>query len=147
MTNQRLPMLNVNIDAMENNARVMCKMLSGYGISVAGVIKFSDGDIRVAKAYKDGGCSQIAVSRAVHLKAIKEALPDAKTLLTRGPTRAELEEVAMYADFSLHSDKDLLVALNDAAEKNLPLFQFFYVFHTLLCIFLTHSKPQCSVSY
>lgn len=116
MSGDRFPQINVNLEIIKNNARVLCDILGGYGISVAGVVKFSDGDVNVAKAYWDGGCSQIAVSRAVHLKPIKEFLPNADTLLTRSPTRAELEDVAKYADISLHSDRDVLCALNEAAS-------------------------------
>ena len=39
-------------------------------------IKFSDGDLQVAKAYRDGGCAQLAVSRAKHLQALNEEPPN-----------------------------------------------------------------------
>lgn len=112
-----LPRLQVNLDAIRQNARVLCTLVGQYGISVAGVIKFSDGDPNVAKAYLEGGCSQIAVSRAVHLPALRAALPDAELLLTRSPASGELEAVAKYADLSLHSDQDVLRALNSEAAK------------------------------
>ena len=69
--------MEVNLAAMENNARVLCDVCRQYGISVAGVIKFSDGDPRIAEAYAKGGCAQVAVSRAIHLKALKDALLEA----------------------------------------------------------------------
>lgn len=116
MNEEKFPQIEVNLGAIKNNAKVLCDCLGKYNISVAGVVKFSDGDVNVAKAYSDGGCSQIAVSRAKHLRAIKEFLPDVKTLLTRSPGRAELLDVAKYADFSLHSDKDVLRELNAAAK-------------------------------
>ncbi len=111
------PKIQINLDAVKQNAKVVCDLCGKFGINVAGVIKFSDGDIRAAKAYLDGGCAQVAVSRAVHLKALKEAFPEKETLLTRSPMRWELPNVARYADFSLHSDADSLRALNDEAKK------------------------------
>ena len=39
-------------------------------------------------------------------------------MLTRAPTRGDLEATAKYADLSLHSDSDLLLALNDEAAKH-----------------------------
>ena len=109
--------MDVNLDALRNNARIMCELCAKNGISVAGMIKFSDGDLQVAKAYRDGGCAQLGVSRATHLRPVKEACPETETLLTRSPVRADLEACARYADLSLHSDADVLTALNEEAGK------------------------------
>ena len=87
MDSRHFPVLDVNLDAIRTNAQVLCDLCAQNNISVAGVIKFSDGDLQVAKAYWDGGCAQLGVSRAKHLQALKEALPCAETLLTRSPTR------------------------------------------------------------
>lgn len=117
MNESTFPKLKVNLDAIKTNAEVLCSLCNGYGISVAGVIKFSDGNPQIAKAYLAGGCSEVAVSRSKHLKPIKESIPDVKTLLTRAPTRAELADVAKYADLTLISDKDVLIALNEESKK------------------------------
>ena len=105
------------MDAIRTNAQVFCDLCGQNGISVAGIIKVSDGDLQVATAYRDGGCSQLGVSRARHLQALKEAFPHTETLLTRSPTRGDLEATARYADLSLHSDADVLQALSDEAGK------------------------------
>ena len=110
-------MMDVNLSAMRENAEVLCGLCAKSGIAVAGIIKFSDGDLRVAEAYRDGGCAQLGVSRARHLQKLKETYPDTETLLTRSPTRSELEAVARYADLSLHADADVLTALNEEAGK------------------------------
>ena len=114
---QTFPALMVNLDAMTTNARVLCDLCAQNGISVAGIIKFSDGDLQIAKAYADGGCAQLGVSRAKHLQAIKEAFPNKETLLTRSPTRGDVEATARFADLSLHSDPDVLTALDQEAAK------------------------------
>ena len=98
MEARKLPALEVNLDAIRTNAQVLTGICAKNGIAVAGVIKFSDGDLKVAKAYADGGCAQLAVSRAKHLKALKEAFPEKETLLTRGPTRSDIDDTARYAD-------------------------------------------------
>ena len=117
MAERKLPALEVNLDAIRTNAQVLSGICAKNGISVAGVIKFSDGDLKVAKAYAAGGCAQLAVSRAKHLKALKEAFPEKETLLTRGPTRSDIEATARYADLSLHSDADVLKLMDEAAGK------------------------------
>ena len=114
---RRFPVLDVNLSAIRENAQVLCGLCAQNGISVAGIIKFSDGDLQVAGAYRDGGCAQLGVSRAKHLQALKEAFPQTEMLLTRSPTRGELEACARYADLSLHSDANVLTALNEEAGK------------------------------
>ena len=112
-----MPAVEVNLEAITTNARVLCGICGRYGISVAGVVKFSDGDPNIARAYAAGGCAQIAVSRAVHLQALKQAMPEQELLLTRSPGRCDLEATARYADLSLHGNADVLTALNEAAGK------------------------------
>ena len=117
MSCPRYPIMDVNLDAMRTNAEVLCGLCAQNSISVAGIIKFSDGDLQVAKAYHDGGCKQLGVSRAKHLKPLKDAFPQIELLLTRSPTRGDLEDCARYADLSLHSDPGVLAALNAEAAK------------------------------
>ena len=114
---KKFPCISVNLDAMKQNAEVVCKLCRENGISVAGVVKFSDCDTKCARAYIEGGCAQIAVSRAVHLKKLKKEFPEVKTLLTRAPTRSEIDTVARYADFSLHSELDILRELDRRARS------------------------------
>ena len=111
----KYPCLNVNLDAIENNAKVICNFCHNYKINVAGVVKFSDCDIDVVKAYHNGGCSQIAVSRAVHLEKIKKEIPDIETLLLRIPSKSEMGIVARFADLVLFSDRNALCALDKEA--------------------------------
>ena len=117
MQDRHFPVLDINLTAISTNARVFCDLCAQNNISVAGVIKFSDGDLQVAKAYRDGGCAQLAVSRAKHLQALKEAFPNTETLLTRSPTRGDMENCARYADLTLIADADVLTVLNAEAEK------------------------------
>lgn len=117
MNDRHYPALDVNLTAVSTNARVLCDICAQNSISVAGIIKFSDGDLQIAKAYRDGGCAQLGVSRAKHLKALKENFPDTETLLTRSPTRGDLESCARYADLTLIADAGILTALDAEAAK------------------------------
>ena len=114
---RKLPALEVNLDAIRTNAEALTGLCARYGIDVAGVVKFSNCDPEVAKAYAAGGCAQLAVSRAKHLKILKEACPEKETLLTRSPARSDIEDAAKYADLSLHSDPDVLRLMDEAAGK------------------------------
>ena len=113
----KYPILNTDLDAIKENAAVMRRFCGGRGIDIAGVIKFSDGDIDIAKAYLNGGCRQIASSRVVHLQKIKEEIPGAETMLIRIPMINEAEEVVKWADMSLNSEETVLRELDEAAGK------------------------------
>ena len=117
MYDRHYPVLDVNLTAVGTNARVLCDICDQNNISVAGIIKFSDGDLQIARAYLEGGCAQIGVSRAKHLKALKETFPDTETLLTRSPTRGDLENCARYADLTLIADAGVLAALDAEAAR------------------------------
>ena len=90
----RYPMLEINRKAIENNARVLCGVCARSGISVAGIVKCSDGRVSVARSYAAGGCAQIGVSRAGHLRALRRALPDAELMLIRAPGPGDAEDAA-----------------------------------------------------
>lgn len=115
---ERYPVLEVNLSYIKNNARIMNEYCSSQGVSVAGVVKFSDGNINIANAYHQGGCAQIASSRVIHLKRIKSELPDAVTMLIRLPMLSEVCDVVKYCDISLNSERDTLIALNNEALKS-----------------------------
>lgn len=115
---RKYPVLEADLEAVRNNAEVMCRFCGERGISVAGVTKFSDGDLKIARAYHDGGCSQIASSRTVQLKKIKKAMPDAETMLIRIPMISEAEEVVRWCDISLNSEESVLRKLDKMAAKH-----------------------------
>jgi len=112
---ERYPVLNVNLNAIKQNAEVMTSFCKGRGISVAGVIKFSDGSIEIGKAYHDGGCREIASSRTRHLEAIKKAFPEITTMLIRIPMFSECMEVVKWCDISLNSEELILRRLDECA--------------------------------
>lgn len=119
MHSKRYPVLQVNIDAVRTNARVMSEFCAERGLSAAGVIKFSDGNINVARAYYEGGCRQLASSRTVHLEKIKKEIPDAETMLIRIPMISECADVVKWCDISLNSQEKTLRKLNVCAgEQN-----------------------------
>lgn len=117
MENMKYPALEVYLDAVRENAQEMCAFCKKRGMNVAGVVKFSDGDMEIARAYYEGGCRQIASSRTVHLKCIRKALPEATTMLIRIPMPSEVEEVTQWCDISLNSEEKTLRMLNDAAGR------------------------------
>lgn len=113
----RFPALKVNTGAIKDNSKMMNLFCNDRGLDVAGVIKFSDGNIDIAKAYYEGGCKQLASSRTVHLEKIKKEIPEATTMLIRIPMISECEEVVKWCDISLNSQEKTLRKLNECAEQ------------------------------
>lgn len=111
------PYLEIHTDTIRRNAETVCRVCREHGIDVAGVVKFSDGRPEIAKAYRDGGCVEIASSRTAHLAEIRQAYPALRTLLIRIPMLCEAEEAVRCCDCSLNSELTTLRALNEAAEK------------------------------
>ena len=113
----RFPVLKVNTGAIRENSRIMNEFCGARGLDIAGVIKFSDGNLDIARAYLDGGCRQLASSRTVHLESIKKEIPEAVTMLIRIPMISECEDVVKWCDISLNSQEKTLERLNSCAEK------------------------------
>ena len=113
----KFPVLKVNTDAIRQNSKVMNEFCNERGLDIAGVIKFSDGNIDIARAYLAGGCRQLASSRTVHLEKIKKEIPHATTMLIRIPMISECAEVVKWCDISLNSQEKTLKELNKCAEE------------------------------
>ena len=111
------PVLQADLHAIAQNARVICGLYEKQGISVAGVIKVSDGSPEIAGAYLDGGCRQLASSRICHLAMLRKAFPKVPMMLLRIPQPCEVRDVVEYADHSLNSEASVLQVLNDAAGR------------------------------
>lgn len=109
------PYIEMHLDRVKNNARAVCDHCAENGITVAGVVKFSDGDLGVAKAYYDGGCQEIASSRVTHLREIRQAYPDIPTLLIRMPMASEVEDAVRWCDSVFCTSMETLHLLENAA--------------------------------
>lgn len=111
------PMLSVDTQKLTHNVEIAVKNCEKAGIQVAGVIKGFNGIPEAARAFIDGGCSQLATSRMDQIIELKEMGVEAEFLLVRIPMISEAEEVAYYADLSLQSEIKVLEAVNKACEK------------------------------
>ena len=112
-----MPRLLVNLSNIRRNAEAICRLCTGRGISVAGVVKGACGALPVARAVLEGGCAQLASSRLSQLEGIRAALPQAKTLLIRMPAPQEAQRVVRACDLSLNTEEGTLRALSAAARE------------------------------
>ncbi len=67
-----MPILEINLRKLEENARTEKALLASSGIEVMAVNKVFDGCVETAQAVFDGGIKVIAESRTYNLKKIRE---------------------------------------------------------------------------
>ncbi|MBZ2173695.1 alanine/ornithine racemase family PLP-dependent enzyme [Schnuerera sp. xch1] len=111
----KYPKVRVDLKKLEHNVKELVDLCGKNGIKVAGVTKVFCGNPEIAKAYIRGGISYLADSRIENLIKLKDfKLPK---ILLRLPMISEVENVVKYADISLNSELDTMIALAKEANK------------------------------
>lgn len=110
-----MPVLEINLTKLRDNARIEKMLLEKQGVEVMAVNKVFDGCPETARAVMEGGIKVIAESRTYNLKKISET--GCTTCLLRSPCLSEIEEVVRYADISLNSEPEVMRALSDEALR------------------------------
>lgn len=111
------PRIEVDLSAIEHNARELVTRLRRRGITVTGVTKATLGSPEVAKAMLRGGVARLGDSRIDNLEALREAGIRAPLVLLRAPAPAWADRAVATADSSLVSDLDVVNALSVAAGR------------------------------
>lgn len=110
-----MPILEIDLQKLTDNARVEKELLAAQGIDVMAVNKVFDGCIETAQAVLDAGIHVIAESRTYNLKKIRTT--GCTTCLLRSPCLSEIEDVIHYADISLNSEPIVMQALSKEAQR------------------------------
>lgn len=111
------PYLEVDLDKIRHNIRLMQKQLGAFGIDMMLVTKGCCAALPVLDAAADCGVRRFGDSRMRNIIAIKEHLPDAFCCLIRIPKLSEVEELVRYADCSLQSQIEVIRATSDEALR------------------------------
>lgn len=109
------PRIEVDLAAIEHNARSLVERLAPQGITVTGVTKATLGSPQVARAMLRGGVTRLADSRIENLERMRRSGITVPLTLLRSPTPAEAARAVAVADSSLVSDIDVARALGAAA--------------------------------
>ena len=115
MTENRYPVLEIDLGKLEHNLREIMTRCAASGIQVAGVVKGFTAWPEIARIYERCGCLYLASSRIGQLKRLREAGIQTPLMLLRVPMLSELDEVAEIADISLQSEPEVLRQLDAAA--------------------------------
>ncbi|OPJ56792.1 ornithine racemase Orr [Alkalithermobacter paradoxus] len=109
------PRLEVNIQKIKENTKLLVEKCRKENIEVAAVTKVYCALPEVVEALEDTGIKYIADSRIQNLKKLKHInLPK---VLLRIPMMSEIEELVQYVDISLNSEIEVIKKIDQEARK------------------------------
>lgn len=113
----KLPRVNINLDNIEQNARLLKKRCDKKGIDITGVVKGGAGDLRIVNSFVAGGITTLGDSRMENIIKMREAGFDNQMVLLRLPMLTEIKELIKYVDISLNSELVTLESIGRQAVK------------------------------
>ena len=111
------PRVELDLDAIESNTRVLVDRLAPRGIRVTGVTKASLGSPGVAAAMLRGGASGLGDSRVENLARLDASGVAAPRTLIRSPMISQVDAVVRHASTSLNTETSVLEALSRASSR------------------------------
>jgi predicted amino acid racemase len=111
------PILQIDLDKLEHNARAITDLCGRHGITVSGVTKAVCGDPQIAAAMRRGGVSGLADSRLENLHRLRQAGMAGPLMQLRLPTLSRVDAVVEHCDTSLNTEPAVLEALSAAAQR------------------------------
>ena len=110
------PRLEIDLDKITHNARVLVEDLGERGIAVTGVTKAALGAVEVAKAMLRAGVSGLGDSRIENIEAMRHQRIAAPIMLIRSPMLSQAERVVKSADISFNTELSVVRRLSAAAQ-------------------------------
>jgi predicted amino acid racemase len=109
--------LEIDLDLIGHNARILVQRLSPLGIGVCGVTKATMGSPEVARELLAAGVSSLGESRIENVEHLREAGITAPIILVRSPMVSQADRVVAGADVSLNSEIDVIDRLSISARR------------------------------
>ncbi|MDO4733449.1 MAG: alanine racemase [Bacillota bacterium] len=110
------PRLLIYPEVIKKNGRILYDLCAEAGIEAVAVIKGFNALPPFLQALWEGGFRCFSSSRIAHLEEAKKLFPTCKTML-RIPMLSELAKMLQHVDISLHSEAQVLEALNQEALR------------------------------
>lgn len=109
------PKLEINLNGIVQNAKLMKRMCKDNGIKLSLVTKVLVSDKKIVQTLVDNGITSICESRIQNFIDYKDI--NVEKWLIREPMLSEISDVIKYSDVSLNSEIKTIKALNDEASK------------------------------
>ncbi|CUR45247.1 alanine/ornithine racemase family PLP-dependent enzyme [Alloalcanivorax xenomutans] len=110
------PRLEVDLDKITQNARLLVEELGENGITVTGVTKSCMGSVEVAKAMLRAGVNGLGDARIENIEAMRQQRIAAPIMLIRSPMLSQVERVVRHADISFNTELAVVRRLSAAAQ-------------------------------
>lgn len=111
------PRIEINLNKIAHNARILKNLYSSKGISMMCCTKVVCGDTKIAEVLIESGIKTLADSRISNIIKIYNAKINAQLVLLRTPLISQAELVVKYADISLNSEISVIKKLSKYAQK------------------------------
>lgn len=111
------PWIEIDLDKVEHNTRVLVDRLAGGSVAVIGVTKATLGLPGVAAAMIRGGAGGLADSRVESLAHLVDVAGPGSRTLIRSPMLSRVGEVIAVASASLNTQAVVVAALDLAARR------------------------------
>lgn len=111
------PRIEIDLDAVAHNTRILVDQLAPRGIRVTGVSKAVLGSPNVVAAMLRGGATGIGDSRVENLARLRTSGVLQPLRLIRSPMLSQVDRVVRDADVSLNTEAAVLDALSAAAVR------------------------------
>lgn len=113
----RTPRVEIDLDAITQNARVLVERFAALRLAVCGVTKATAGSPEVARALIAAGVASLGESRIENVERLRRAGVAASILLVRSPMVSEVERVVRSVDVSLNSELEVVRLLGESARR------------------------------
>jgi len=107
--------LEIDLDKVMDNSRIIVEKCRPLGIEVLGVTKGFSAKPRIVKAMIQGGISTLADSRLENIIALRKKGFTQDITLLRIPRISAVKKVIAYTDYSVNSEYSVIRRLSDAA--------------------------------
>ncbi|PMQ02180.1 MAG: amino-acid racemase [Dictyoglomus sp. NZ13-RE01] len=114
---KKFPCLEINLEAIYNNAKVIVEIAKNFGIKISAVTKVSLGDPKIAEILLKAGVCCLADSRVESIKKMKKNKIETEFLLIRSPSFSQIKDTLLWSDISLNSELIVLERLEEYARK------------------------------
>jgi predicted amino acid racemase len=112
----KYPMLQINLNNIQENVISIVDLCRSSGISVAGVVKGFNAIPEVVEQFEHAGCSYLATSRMDQIIKLKEHGIETPFMMIRIPMFSEIKELVKFAEISLNSELETLNMIEDECE-------------------------------
>ncbi len=111
------PLIEVDLKKIYHNAKTINSKCNEKNISVSGVIKGTNGLLKIAKEFEKAGHSHIGSSRIRELIPVSLSSIKLPTMLIRLPMISEVENLVKYIDISLNSELKTIMKIEEECLK------------------------------